>query len=63
MKFVYSKNIFDRPIVYATDRSKAVVPLLSLFCVALWIILQGASCFKVLCCSICFRVSSSLLAF
>ena len=35
------------PVVYATDRSKAVVPVLFLFCVALWFILGGASCFKV----------------
>ena len=34
--------------VYATDRSKAVVPVLFLFCVALWFILRSASCFKVL---------------
>ena len=29
------------PVVYATDRSKAVVPVLSLFCIALWFILQA----------------------
>ena len=33
------------PVVYATDRSKAVVPVLFLFCVALWFILRGASWF------------------
>ena len=31
-------------IVYATDRSKAVVPVLFLFCVALWFIIRGDSC-------------------
>ena len=34
-------------MVYAADRSKAVVPMLFLFCVALWFILRGASFFKV----------------
>ena len=37
-------KIFKLPVVYATDRSKAVVPVLFLFCVALWFILRGASC-------------------
>ena len=31
-------------LLYATDRSKAVVPELFLFCVALRFILRGASC-------------------
>ena len=38
------------PVVYATDRSKAVIPVVPvwfLFCVALWFILRGASCFPV----------------
>ena len=53
MKFVDSKNSFNTlPVVYVTDRSKAVVPVLFLFCVALWFILCGASCFKVLPCSL-----------
>ena len=38
------KIIFKPPVVYATDHSKAVVPVLFLFCVALWFILWGASC-------------------
>ena len=29
------------PMVYSTDRSKAVVPLLVLFCLTLWFILRG----------------------
>ena len=39
------------PVVYSTDRSKAVVPVLFLFCVALRFILRGASCYKVFLCS------------
>ena len=35
---------------YATNRSRAVVPELFLFCVALWFILWGASCFEFLSC-------------
>ena len=46
-------------VVYTKDRSKAVVPLLFLFCEALWFILRGASCFKVFPCSLS---SSFLLA-
>ena len=46
------KIIFKPPVVYATDRSKAVVPVLFLFCVAMWLILRGASCFKLLPCSL-----------
>ena len=42
-------------VIYATDRSKAVVPMLFLLCVALWFILRGASCFKVFLCS-CFVI-------
>ena len=33
------------PVIYATDRSTAVVPMLFFFCVALWFILRDASCF------------------
>ena len=46
------------PVVYATDRLKAVVPVLFVFCVALWFILRGASCFKVYQCSLssCFVI-------
>ena len=56
------KNIFKPPAVYATDRSKAVVPWLFLFCVALWFIpralhnLKSSRAF-------CPRVSSFFLAF
>ena len=34
VKFVQRKG-FKPPVVYTTDRSKAVVPILFLFCVAL----------------------------
>ena len=36
------------PVVCATDRSKAVVPVLFLFCVVLWLKLLDASWFKVI---------------
>ena len=36
------------PVVYASDRPKAVVQVLFLFCVALWFILRGASLLFVL---------------
>ena len=51
------------PVVYATDRSKAVVPVFFLFCVALWFILQDASCFKVFPCSLssCFVIPFSIV--
>ena len=49
--FSIVKNILNPPVVYATDRSKAMVPVFSLFCVALWLILRGALCFKVFPCS------------
>ena len=37
---VDSKSALISPVVYAADRSKAVVPVLFLFCVALWFILR-----------------------
>ena len=50
-------------VVYATYRSKAMVPVLSLFCVALWFILRGALCFKVVLCSLssCFFIPFSIV--
>ena len=50
------------PIVYASDRSKAVV-VFFLFCVPLWFILWGASCFKVFPCSLfsCFVIPFSIV--
>ena len=50
-------------MVFATDRSEAVDPMLFLFCVALWFILRGASCFKVFPCSLssCFVIPFSIV--
>ena len=48
-------------MVYSTDRSKAVVPVLVLLFVALWFILQG-NLFYVLPCVILFLCFSVLLA-
>ena len=51
------------PVLYATYRSKAVVPVLFLFCVALWFILRGASYFKAFPCSLssCFFIPFSIV--
>ena len=51
---------FKPPVVYATDRFKAAVPVLFLFCVTLLFILRSASCLKVLPCSFFLTVSSFL---
>ena len=50
------------PVVYATGRSKAVIPVFFLFCVVLWLILQGTLCFKVSPCSLssCFVIPFSI---
>ena len=49
------------PVVYATDRSEAVVPVLFLFCVALWFILRALHVLKSSR-ALCPRVSSFFLA-
>ena len=41
MKLASCKNALDPPVVYSTDRSKAVVPVLVLRFVAFLFILQG----------------------
>ena len=41
MKLATCKSALNRPVVYFTDRSKAVVPVLVLLFVALWFILRG----------------------
>ena len=41
MKLVSCKSALNPPVVYSTDRSKAVVPVLVLLYVALWFILRG----------------------
>ena len=45
MKFVDCKSALIASIVYASDRSKAVALVLSLFCVALWFLLWDISSF------------------
>ena len=41
MKLVGSKSALNPKVVYSTDRSKAMVPVLVLLFVALWFILRG----------------------
>ena len=41
MKLAGRKSALNTPVVYSTERSKAVVPVLVLLFVALWFILQG----------------------
>ena len=41
LKLVSCKSALNTPVFYSTDRSKAVVPVLVLFFVALWFILRG----------------------
>ena len=60
MKFVELKIFLNTP-VYATDCSKAVVPMLFLFCVALWFILRALRVLKYSR-ALCPRVSSFFLA-
>ena len=53
MKLVSCKSVLTPTLVYSTDRSKAVVPVLVLLFVALWFILRG-DLFYVLPCVILF---------
>ena len=41
MKLASCKSALKPPVVYSTDRSKAVVPVLVLLFGALWFILRG----------------------
>ena len=41
MKLASCKSALNPPVVYSTDCSKAVVPVLVLLFVALWFILRG----------------------
>ena len=41
VKLASCKSALNPPVVYSTDRSKAVVPVLVLHFVALWFILRG----------------------
>ena len=61
MKLASCKSALNPPVVYSTDRSKAVVPVLALLFVALWFILRG-DVFYVLPCVILFLCFSVLLA-
>ena len=56
------KSALNPAVVYSTDRSKAMIPVLVLLFVALWFILRG-DLFYVLLCVILFLCFSVLLAF
>ena len=60
MKLASCKSALNPPVVYSTDRSKAVVPVLVLLFVALWFILRG-DFFYVLPCVILFLCFAVLL--
>ena len=53
VKLASCKSVLNPPVVYSTDRSKAVVPVLVLLFVALWFILRG-DCLYVFPCVILF---------
>ena len=53
MKLIGCKKVLKPPVIYSTDRSEAVVPVLVLLFVALWFILRG-DLFYVLPCAILF---------
>ena len=59
MKLAGRKSALNQRVVYSTDRSKAVVPVLVLLIVALWFILRG-DLFYVLPCVILFLCFSVL---
>ena len=61
VKLASCKSALNPPVVYSTDRSKAVVPVLVLLFDALWFILRG-DLFYVLSCVILFLCFSVLLA-
>ena len=49
MKSASCKSALNPPVVYSTDRSKAVVPVLVLLFVILWFILRGGLLYVLLC--------------
>ena len=49
VKLASCKSALNPPVVYSTDRSKAVVPVLVLLFVALWFILRGDLLYVSLC--------------
>ena len=61
VKLAGRKSALKPPVVYSTDRSKTVVPVLVLLFIALWFILRG-DLFYVLSCVILFLCFSVLLA-
>ena len=61
MKLAGRKRFLNPAMVYSTDRSKAMVPVLVLLYVALWFILRG-DLFYVLPCALLFLCFSVLLA-
>ena len=61
VKFASCKSALNPAVVYSTDHSKAFVPVLVVFFVALWFILRG-DLFYVLPCVILFLCFSVLLA-
>ena len=44
VKLASCKCALNPPVIYSTDRSKVVVPVLVLLLVALWFILRGDCC-------------------
>ena len=61
VKLASCKSTLNPPVVYSTDRSKVVVPVLVLLFVALWFILRG-DLFYVLPCASLFLYFSVFLA-
>ena len=62
MKLAGSKSALNPAVIYSTDRSKAVVPVLVLLFVALWFILRGDLFYVLLCIILvlCFSVVLAL---
>ena len=60
VKLARCRSALNPPVVYSTDRSKAVVPVLVLLLVALWFVLRGDLLY-VLPCVILFLCFSVLL--
>ena len=60
MKLACCKSALTPPVVYSTDRSKAVVPVLVLLLLAVWFILRGHLLY-VFPCAILFLCFSVLL--
>ena len=54
------KSALNPSVVYSTDRSKAVVPVLVLLFVALWFILRGDLFYVLPCVILCFSVLFSI---